>query len=210
MSKGQLQRQGKTATRRPNNTRQTSGPRTATGRPKSAIHSNGRPIGTLGGGSVGGLRVVRSDQRTKGETISQKARQSDGGRSGVREQVRKQSGRRAVDQQGRGRKLRASSSRHNHQCVVPRGLREWCLRQKLRRQETRRKPAPTQASSSRAAGGGSARATPVSPGGCPECVLVSQSLGEGLVEKHTWSLLRHSWGDSSPEDILTRALEEMM
>ena len=131
----------------------------------------------------------------------------------MREAARKESGRRAGDQQGRGRKLRASSSRHSHQCVVPRGLREWYLRQKLRRQETRRKPVPTHpatCSSSRAAGGGSARATPLSPEGCPECVLVSQSLGEGLVEKHTWSLLHHSWEDSSPEDILTRALEEMM
>ena len=185
--------------------------RTATGGPKSAVHSNTRLTGTPGGSSGGGLRVVRCDQKMNKETVSQKTGQSQGGKSGGRNLAKTRSGSRAVGQEGRRKKLKAFSSRHNYQCVVPKGLREWYHRQRVRRQEVKRKPVPTSpASSCQTASGGSTH-TALSPEGCPECVLVSQSLGEGSVEKHTWSLPSHSsWDDSLPEDILTRALAEMM
>ena len=95
-----------------------------------------------------------------------------------------------------------SKGRH---CVIPRGLSKW------RKQEIEKKKITTiKKRSIRANCVGDSVERLRRLESCVECVLTRDVYGEGE-ENYQWSGVTLSWYDSSsPEDILTRALEDMM
>ena len=115
------------------------------------------------------------------------------GRGG--EGVRKGAGRRDSSYKSQGRR-----------CVVPRGLRKW---QKQRIEM--RKTTTIEERSKRTSCVGDSMEQLSPPESCVECVLTRDVCeeGEGHYQLRNASL---SWNDSSssPEDILTRVLEDMM